>query len=186
MNARFALFGEVLITGVAVASASLGLVTALPAAIAGAGHLRRHIDGVGGGVGAVAADFRAALRGLPAASVAVPVLTGLLTWNLTAGRQAGTGAVLACLIVAALGAVAVVRLAGTWTPDAPPGSIDAVRTAVRHTVTDPAGSALLAGALLGAAVIGWMLAPMALITPGLVLLASLGVDRRLYLGRPKV
>ncbi|GAA1613568.1 hypothetical protein [Actinoplanes couchii] len=175
MNARFALFGEVLITGVAVAAASLGVVTALPAAVAGAGHLRRHVDGEGGGLSTAAADFRTAFRRLPAASVGLPVLAALLAWNLTAGRQAGTPAFVACLIVAALAAITVVRLAASWTPDDP----SPVRTAIHHTVTDPAGSALLAGALLGTVAVGWMLLPLIIIAPGLLLLASLAVHRRL-------
>ncbi|SDT54435.1 hypothetical protein [Actinoplanes derwentensis] len=178
MNARFALFGEVLITGVAVTAASLGLVTALPAALAGAAHLRRHIDGEGGGPQTVAADFREALRRLPAASVALPVLTALLTWNLTFGRQAGPAAFTACLIIAAVGTVAVLRLAGSWTPADPPGSVTAIRAALRRTAADPIGSALLAGALLGATTITWMLLPLSVITPGLLLLASLAVHRR--------
>ncbi|MFC7534534.1 hypothetical protein [Actinoplanes sp. GCM10030250] len=178
MNTRFALFGEVLLTGVLVSLASLGLVTALPAAIAGAGHLRRHVDGDGGGRAAVAADFRVAFRRLPAANVGLPVLAALLAWNLTAGRQAGTAAYVACLAVAALGTITVVRLAGSWTPADPPGSATAIRTALRHTASDPAGSLLLAGAVLGAVAIGWMLPPLVAVTPGLLLLASLAIHRR--------
>ncbi|HWS32623.1 MAG TPA: hypothetical protein VN408_07755 [Actinoplanes sp.] len=175
MNQRFALFGEVLITGVAVSVASLGVVTALPAAVAGAGHLRRHVDGEGGGRSAVWHDFRTAFRRLPAASVGLPVLAALLAWNLTAGRQAGTPAFVAGLLVAVLGAITVVRLAASWTPDDPAP----IRTAVRGTIGDPAGSALLAGALLGTVAVGWMLLPLIVIAPGLLLLASLAVHRRL-------
>jgi hypothetical protein len=179
MNPRFALFGEVLLTGVLVTLASLGLITALPAAVAGAGHLRRHVDGEGGGRTAVAADFRAAFTRLRAASIGLPVFTAVLAWNLTTGRQAGAAAYVGCLVVAAVGAITVVRLAGCWTPAHPAGSANAVRTALRHTLADPAGSALLAGALLGATAIAWMLPALAVAGPGLLLLASLAVHRRL-------
>ncbi|GLY07859.1 hypothetical protein [Actinoplanes sp. NBRC 101535] len=172
MNPRFALFGEVLLTGVLVTLASLGLITALPAAIAGAGHLRRHINGEGGST--VYADFRAALAGLPGLSAGLPLLAAVLTWNLTAGRQAGPVAFTASLLVAALGAITVVRLAGSWRP----GSVFAFRSSLRQTVSDPVGSALIAGALLGAVAVGWMLPPLALVTPGLLLLAALAVNRR--------
>ncbi|WP_045744859.1 hypothetical protein [Actinoplanes rectilineatus] len=178
MNPRFALFGEVLLTGVLVTLASLGLITALPAAMAGAGHLRRHINGEGGST--VYADFRAALAGLPGLSAGLPLLAAVLTWNLTAGRQAGPVAFTASLLVAALGAITVVRLAGSWrsAADPPAGSASAVRAALRQTVSDPVGSALIAGALLGAVAVGWMLPPLALVTPGLLLLAALAVNRR--------
>jgi hypothetical protein len=178
MNPRFTLFGEVLLTGVLVTLASLGLVTALPAAIAGAGHLRRHIDGEGGGRNAVTANFRAAFTRLPAVSIGLPVFTAVLAWNLTAGRQAGTAAYLAGLIVAAVTAITVVRLAGSWSPAQPPGSAHALRAALRHTATDPVGSALIAGALAGTATVAWMLPPLAIVAPGLLLLASLAVHRR--------
>jgi hypothetical protein len=178
MNPRFALFGEVLLTGVLVTLASLGLVTALPAAIAGAGHLRRHVDGEGGGRSVVAADFRTAFRRLPALSAGLPVFAALLTWNLTVGRPAGTAAYLAGLVVAIGAAITVVRLAGSWTAAQPAGSAEAVRTAARLTLTDPAGSLLVAGALLGVAAVAWMLPPLAVVTPGLLLLASLAVHRR--------
>uniref|UniRef100_UPI001A9D1AED hypothetical protein n=1 Tax=Streptomyces sp. YIM 98790 TaxID=2689077 RepID=UPI001A9D1AED len=103
----FALFGETLLTGVAVLVLSLPLVTLLPALAAGCAHLRRHLRGESEQLRVLWADFLAACRTLWATAVAVPVVALGLVWSLSVA-EAGAVPGAAALRPAAL------ALLGVW------------------------------------------------------------------------
>src|SRR5690606_29927855 len=114
----FAMFAEVLLVGVVVAVASLGVVTALPALAAGAVHLRRHLDGEQDRIVDLLGLVLAACRGgwlVSLGAVAAGVVLGFNVWLLGTGdadrfRVSGavSGALLAALVVVLL------RTAGAW------------------------------------------------------------------------
>jgi hypothetical protein len=182
MHTKFALFGEVLLTGVLVALASLGVVTALPAAIAGSAHLRRYLAGTGGGRSAVLHDLTTALTRLRAASVGLPTVAVLMYWNITTCLRApvagGRGVAVACAGITAAVVVTAVRMVGSWAPTRPAGSGAAVREAALLGVSDPAGTALLAATVLGVAAFCWMLPLLVLLAPGLLVFAAIAVEHR--------
>jgi hypothetical protein len=204
---RFALFSETLLAGVLVLVLSIPLVTIPAAYAAGIAHLERHLSGRDDSVRGLWGTFKAALPGswklgiTTAAAAVVIVLNLLLAW---VGQLPGREVVLpATLILAAAGAVLLLRTAAAWSDFTGPGvsgsdvsgpgpgtgayagSADA-RGAWRSafesgqavSVRDWTGSLLLVAALFGAVVFVWMLAALFVVVPGTLILASAAVKMR--------
>ncbi|WP_309049620.1 hypothetical protein [Streptomyces sp.] len=184
MRARFpvlfGVFAECLLVGVWIALAALPLVT-LPAALAaGAGHLRRWTGDEETGLRHFAADLRAALRG--------GWLVGLATWAILAllgvdlvlvrsvpvpgGRLAGALGVLAGLWLT----VTLLRAATAWRPGLRWRGL--LASAGRRGLRDPAGSLLVVCGLAVVAASAWFSAPLALPALGILVAATLAVERR--------
>lgn len=176
---KFALFAEVLYTGLVIAIAALPLVT-LPLALAvGIRHLRRFVLDEGSTVAMVWTDVRAGfVRALPVGFallglVAVVVADLLLATSGALPGGTAVAVVLALALVAAL--VVVVGAAVAWTPAA--RWLPLLRASAREAITDRRGTAFLVVALVLTAVITWQLAP--LIVPCLGCLAFAALALRL-------
>ena len=190
---RFALFSETLLAGVLVLVLSLPLVTIPAAYAAGIAHLERHLSGRDDSVRGLWGTFRAALPGswrlgiTTAAAAVVIVLNLLLAW---VGQLPGREVVLpATLILAACGAILLLRTAAAWSDfawsdSAGPGTDpktawhSALETGKAMSVRDWSGSILLAAALFGAVVFVWMLAALFVVVPGTLILAAAAVKMR--------
>jgi hypothetical protein len=185
---RFTLFSETLLAGVLVLVLSIPLVTIPAAYAAGIAHLERHLSGRDDSVRGLWGTFKAALPGswklgiTTAAAAVVIVLNLLLAW---VGQLPGREIVLpATLILAAAGAVLLLRTAAAWSDDTGPraGSRNNWRSALQTgqalSVRDWTGSLLLVAALFGAVVFVWMLAALFVVVPGTLILASAAVKLR--------
>ena len=185
---RFALFSETLLAGVLVLVLSIPLVTIPAAYAAGIAHLERHLSGRDDSVRSLWSTFRAALPGswklgiTTAAAAVVIVLNLLLAW---VGQLPGREVVLpATLILAAAGAVLLLRTAAAWSGFAGPHTDgrsawrSALETGQAVSVRDWTGSLLLVAALFGAVVFVWMLAALFVVVPGTLILASAAVKLR--------
>ncbi|MFE5797232.1 hypothetical protein ACFQ8C_32275 [Streptomyces sp. NPDC056503] len=179
--ARFGVFAECLLTGVWIAVAALPLVT-LPAALAaGAGHLRRTVDGEATGLRGYAAELRAALRGGGwAAGLAYWAVLALVWADLAlvralpvpGGRPAGALAILAALWAT----VTVLRASTAWRPGGRWRTL--LPAAARRSLRDPAGSLLVVCGLAVVAASAWFSAPLALPALGLLLAGTLAAEQR--------
>ncbi|WP_104173341.1 Poxvirus protein I5 [Arthrobacter sp. Y81] len=196
---RFALFSETLLAGLLVLVLSLPLVTIPAAYAAGITHLERHLSGRDDSIRALWGTFRSALPGswklgiTTAAAAVVIVLNLLLTM---VGQLPGQAVVLpATLILAAAGAILLLRTAAAWSDFAGPavGADQSTKaTGTKATGAWPAalaagkalslrdwtGSLLLAAALFAAVVFVWMLAALFVVVPGTLILASASVKMR--------
>ena len=177
---RFGLFSEALLVGLGVSVLSLPIVTAVPALAAGVSHVRRHLDGRPDTLAALWEDFRAACRGVWLVSIGVPVLILVFLFNLqlagTGSLPGGTGVRVATVFLVVVVLVVVLRAAAGWSPGASWGAV--VQAATKRTGDDLFGTFLLAVALGLCAVMIWMLAPLAVIVPGLLALAVVAVEHR--------
>lgn len=178
---RFALFGETLLTGIVVLVASLPIVTAVPAIVAGVRHLRRHATGESDRLLDLAADIADAVRRLWALGAVVGSVAVLLTVDVVAlivfaVPGSATVSIVLAVIVAA-GAVVLLRFAGGWHPHAPVRA--QLRRAAHESIADGAGSALLLLAVCSAGLLVWMFPAFLLLVGGLLCLAAYGVDARL-------
>ena len=181
------LFAEVAITGVLVAVGSIALVTLVPSLAAGVAHLRRDVTGRETSVRRFTVEWWAAVRTLWPVGLATLALAVLLVgdWQLaTSGAVPGATVVAVVVALFAAGAVAVVlRAAGAWSDDdgepvAGATARGTLSVATQRAADDLGGSALLAAAVLMAAVLVWMLVPLALVVGGLLALAVVGVEVR--------
>jgi hypothetical protein len=191
-ESRFALLGETLLTGLLVLVGSLPVVTLPGALAAGVAHLRRHLGGYDTSVRTFVRDWVAAVRGLwlLGALLVLAVVVVVVNTGLTAsGALPGSSAVRwVTWVAAAHAAVVLVRAAAAWSDDdAAPGSevtpgTGGVRQLLSRgaarTRDDVAGSALLVAALAMCVVLVWMLAPLVLVTGGLLSLAAVAVETR--------
>jgi hypothetical protein len=185
---RFALFSETLLAGVLVLVLSIPLVTIPAAYAAGIAHLERHLTGRDDSVRGLWGTFKAALPGswklgiTTAAGVVVIVLNLLLAW---VGQLPGREVVLpATLILAAAGAVLLLRTTAAWSDFSGPHTDgrsawrSALETGQTLSLKDWTGSLLLAAALFGAVVFVWMLAALFVVVPGTLILAAAAVKLR--------
>ncbi|MBT2514527.1 Poxvirus protein I5 [Arthrobacter sp. ISL-30] len=202
---RFALFAETLLAGVIVLALSLPLVTMPAAYAAGIVHLERHLAGRDDSVRSLWGTFRSALPGswkiglTTAAAVVVVVLNLLLA---LVGQLPGRAVVLpATLILAAAGAILLLRTAARWSDFAsasaggsksaggtntageeassPQGAWIAALAAARNdSLRDWSGSLLLLAALFMTVVFVWMLQALVLVVPGTLLLAAAAIKMR--------
>lgn len=176
----FALFGEVLLTGLLITAGGL-LVVTLPAALAaGIRHLRRYVDAEQSHVRTFWQDWRAALPGGLVVGLAGVALTLVLTLDI---HLASTGALPGGTLVAVVGwvglvvgAVALLAAAGAWTPET--GWRAALRTLPSRLGGDPIGAAYLAAAAVLVGVVTWMLAPLLIAGLGCAAFAVVAVPAR--------
>lgn len=176
---RFAVFAECLLTGVWIAVACLGVVTYPAAFAAGARHLRRRTAHEAGGWREFVADFRTALRGgwvvgIAGWAVALAVWVDVLAARagLPGGRLVGAVGIFALIGIA----VALLRAAAVWTPDAAWRTV--LADAGRRTVLDPAGSFLVVCGLAVVALSALFVPPLAVPVLGAVAAAALAVEER--------
>jgi len=178
---RFALFGEMLVIGLAVSLAALPGVTALAAFAAGSAHLRRHLDGGSASLREALRDLGSALRGgwawSAGAALAVIGVAVALASPAAASVPGGTVAPLASAVAAAAALLVLLRACARWERGASWTAL--VRAAARRTVVDLPGTALLALALALSGVIVWMFAPLVVVVPGLVTFAVVAVEARI-------
>ncbi|HEY0187088.1 MAG TPA: hypothetical protein VGC67_06335 [Cellulomonas sp.] len=173
-------FSQMLVVGLVVCAFSLPVVTALPALAAGVCHLEQHLQARRDGWSDLVRLCWDAVRTGWWVGLAGTALAGLLAVNVSAGLQGLVpgGLLVAGTSAAAGAAVAVVaaRTAALWTPGASWPVL--VRAAARLSWTDPVGTVLV---LLGygmSAVVVWMLPPLVVITPGMLAVALVAVERR--------
>lgn len=176
----FALFGEVLLTGLLITAAGL-LVVTLPAALAaGIRHLRRYVEAEQSHVRTFWHDWRAALPGGTAVGLAGVVLALVLTLDI---RLAGSGALPGGPVIALVGwaglivgATVLLLAAGAWTPEH--GWRGALRSIPATVVRDPLAAVYLAAAGALVAVVTWMLAPLLIAGLGCAAFAVVAVPAR--------
>ncbi|WP_150307248.1 hypothetical protein [Planctomonas psychrotolerans] len=183
-GARFALFGEVLLVGIAVSVLSVGVIT-IPLALAlGVRHLRRHLRSESSTLGDVLADAR---RGaVPSLAlgvlVAIAGLVLVIDLALAADRLLPFAEVVGAAGAAAALALIVVLLtaARLWTPEQ--GWIAAFRGCPENWRRDPAGVLYLLAAIGLVAVLAWQFVPLVLPGIGCLLLAVVAIPERLVDG----
>lgn len=190
---RFALFSETLLAGLLVLVLSIPLVTIPAAYAAGIAHLERHLAGRDDSLRGLWGTFRSALPGswklgITTAGAAVVIVLNLLL--ATVGQLPGSAVVLpATLVLAAAGAVLLLRTAAAWSGGAwsdvdneessAPGTWSAALGAAKAlSLRDWTGSLLVAAALFASVVFVWMLVALFVVVPGMLILASAAVKMR--------
>ncbi|MFF2486389.1 DUF624 domain-containing protein [Microbacterium sp. NPDC058062] len=176
----FALFGEVLLTGLLVTAAGI-LVVTLPAALAaGIRHLRRYVNAEQSHVRTFWQDWRRALPGGLIVGIAAVAITFVLTLDIylaNSGALPGGGLISlvgwAGLVV---GAVALLVAAGAWTPER--GWRAAVRSIPSSLASDPIAALYLAAAAVLVGVMTWMLAPLIIAGLGCATFAVVALPAR--------
>lgn len=176
----FALFGEVLLTGMLVAAGGFAVVT-LPAALAaGIRHLRRYANAEASHARTFWQDYRRALPGGLVVGVVGVVLALVLVLDID---LAGSGALPGGPAIAVVGwaglvagAVALLAAAGSWTPER--GWRAAVRGIPSALAADPIGAVYLAAAAVLAGVVTWMLIPLIIAGLGCAAFAVVAVPAR--------
>ncbi|MFB7250012.1 DUF624 domain-containing protein [Microbacterium sp. NPDC056234] len=177
----FALFGEVLWTGLLITVAGLAVVT-LPAALAaGIRHLRRYVNAEESHTRAFWQDWRRALLpgGLVVGAVATLLAIVLVIDVVVAQSGALPGGQAVALIGWAgllVGATALLMMASAWTPET--GWRVAARGIIRTAGSDPVGTAYLAVAAVLVGVVTWMLIPLLLACLGCAAFAAVAVPAR--------
>ena len=194
---RFALFAESILAGVIVLLLSVPLVTAPAAYAAGVAHLERHLSGRDDSLRSLWGNFRRALPGswkfgITTAAAAVVIVLNLLL--ALVGQLPGRTVILpATLILAAAGAILLLRTAANWSggvnldgdagqqPAEVPGRqrwAAAYSSAKNDSVRDWSGSLLLLAALFMTVVFVWMLQALFVIVPGTLVLAAAAIKIR--------
>jgi hypothetical protein len=177
---RFALFGEVLLTGIIVVLISIPIVT-IPLALAvGKRHLMRFLRAEGSQLALVAGDVREGFIGGVGIGCAWLAATGILLMDLllvASGALPG-GVAVGALVVVLLAALTVLTLwvAASWTPAS--GWRAALRVGFASLRTDSVGSAYL---LVGAGLVvlfTWMLPPLIIPALGCVCFAIAAIAVR--------
>ena len=164
---RFALFGEVMLTGIIVLLVSLPLVT-IPLAISvGQRHLMRFLRAEGSQLALVGLDVRQGFIGGVGIGCAWLAATAVLLMDVllvSSGALPG-GAAVGAVAVALLAALTVLmlRVAAAWTPES--GWRVASRAGWTRVRVDLVGSAYLLAAAAMVVLFTWMLPP--LIVPAL-------------------
>lgn len=168
---RFALFGEVQLTGAVVTALALAVLTLPAALVAGIRHLRRFTNDEGAPMSAVWRDFRDALwGGVGVAVVALGIAAAaLFAIGLAAADPTAAGTVMSVVGYLGLGIVgtAVLMAAGGWTRDG--GWRDAIRGLRDDLDTDPVAALYLLAAVGLAGVLTWQF--VLLIVPALGMMA---------------
>ncbi|GAA1973758.1 hypothetical protein [Microbacterium pumilum] len=178
--AKFALFGEVLQTGLLIALVGI-LVITLPAALAaGIRHLRRYLHAEASPMTDFWRDVRRALPGGLVAGLIGAVAAAILVLdvNLAGSGLLPGGALIAVVGWAGLvvGAVALLVAAGAWTPER--GWRAAVRSVPLVIRADLRGALFLAATAGFVGVATWMLVPLIVPALGCAALAVVAVPER--------
>lgn len=178
-TSAFALFGEVLLTGVIVAVASVPLITVPFALALGHRHLRRYLAAEDSGWGALLRDARHVLRSLPLGLAAL-VLAAALAVDLALAIDAvvpGAPIVgLAGCAGVALLVLALVTAAREWSPET--GWRAALRSLPAIWRADLAGVLYVIAAAGFVVVVTWQLPPLVVPALGCLVFASLAVPER--------
>lgn len=185
-----AAFGEMFVVGLTVSVLSLPLITLLPALAGGAAHYERHLGPRVGRFQDILTNTWAALRGgwvvgaLTSLALLALVTNGVLALDgaVPLGRPYGY----LSLALAAVVAIVGLRTAGGWStaheaghaPSDTAGWRALVVRSCTELVSDPVGSLILAGSLLAVVALVWMLAPLAVIVPGMLVVAVVAVEHR--------
>ncbi|ROQ64415.1 hypothetical protein EDF36_1380 [Rathayibacter sp. PhB152] len=174
---RFALFAEVLFTGLLVTILALPLVT-LPLALAvGARHLRRFVLDEPSSLRTALAEARTGvLRSLPVglALLALSAVLGLDLLVASTGALPGATAVaMVCAALLAAALVVVLTASALWMPDS--RWVPLLGEAATLAVRDLRGSGALLVALVLATVVTWQLAPLVVPALGCTVFAALAV-----------
>ena len=177
---KFALFGELLMTGLLVTVVSLAVIT-LPAALAaGIRHLRRYVAAEGSRSTLFWADVRAAIVPGLAVGAGALALTGILLLDIDLARSGFLpgGAVIEVIgwLGLAVIAVALLTAAGAWTPEHGwRGALRAVPGLVR---ADVPGALYLAVTAAFVVIATWALVPLLIPALGCAALAVVAVPQR--------
>ena len=178
---KFALFGEMLLTGVVTMVLSIPVITVLPALVAGVRHLRRHAEGFDDGITTLVRDFGRIFSRMWLLGVAVAVVMGFFLVDvavLSTSIVPGGGIVAGTLLLAAAAAaVVLLRFAGGWRDGH--GVATTLRRAGIEATADLGGSLLLLVAVLAVTVVIWMFPPLAIVVGGILALSAYGIDTRL-------
>jgi len=177
---RFALFGEVLLTGIIVLILSLPIVTIPLAIAAGKRHLMRFLRADGSQLALVAGDLREGFVGGVGIGCAWLAITGVLLVDLLlVGSGALPGGVAVGAIAAVLlAAVTVLMLwvAAFWTPAR--GWRASVRVGLAALRTDAVGSVYLVVAAGLVVLFTWMLPPLVIPAFGCLCFAVAAISVR--------
>lgn len=176
----FALFGEVLLTGLFVVAGGIAVVT-LPASLAaGVRHMRRYVNAEASHARTFWSDYRRALPGGLVVGLAGLVLIVVLVVDID---LAGSGALPGGPVVAIIGwvglvagAVALLLAASAWTPER--GWRDAVRGVPSAVAGDLPGALYLAATAGFVGVATWMLVPVLIPALGCAALAAVAIPVR--------
>ena len=179
-SGRFALFGEVLQTGLLMTLVALPVIT-LPAALAaGIRHLRRHVAAEDSRLQFFWADVRrAVLPGAVVGAVAlVATLVLLLDIDLARSGFLPGGAVIEVVGWAGLAVVSLALLAcaGAWTPAL--GWRGALRSVPAAIAADAAGALYLVATAVFVVVSTWALVPLFIPAIGCAALAVVAIPTR--------
>ncbi|MWV51297.1 hypothetical protein GRS96_18660 [Rathayibacter sp. VKM Ac-2803] len=174
---KFALFAEVMFTGVLVTVLALPLVT-LPLALAvGARHLRRFVLDEPSTLATALAETRTGLvRSLPIgvglvlASAALALDLALVAGGTLPGAAA-VGAV--CAAALAAGLVVLLTASAAWQPDS--RWVPLLKESAARSVRDLRGSGAVLVAVLLAVVVTWQLAPLVVPALGCTVFAAVAV-----------
>ncbi|MFV0632628.1 hypothetical protein [Demequina sp.] len=176
----FALWGEVLLTGVMVTVASLGIVTAPAALAAGVRHLMRYAKAQASPWSAFWADVRAAFVGGMGVAAAGGVVVAILVTDI---RLAAAGVLPGGGVVAAAGWVGLVALsvvlltaAGQWDPAA--GWRAAFPRAMSQWRGDGGGAAYLTATVVFVGVCTWALPALLPPALGCATMAAVAIPAR--------
>ena len=176
----FALFGEVLMTGLLVTIAGLAVIT-LPAALAaGIRHLRRYLHAEASPARFFWRDVRAALPGGLVVGLVALALTGVLLLDI---QLAASGLLPGGVAIAVVGwagltlvAVALLAAAGIWTPER--GWRRALWSVPSTLRADLRGALFLAATAGLVGVVTWMLFPLIIPALGCAAFAVVAIPER--------
>ena len=175
-----ALFGEMLVAGLAVAVVSLAVVTVVPALAAGAQHIERHLSGRGDALRDLFATMRAAFRGVWAVTIIPVAAIAFLVVNVSIGMRGivpgGAAFAAVSTVLAAAIAIVVCRTAALWTVGARWPEL--LREGRALALADPIGSIFVALGLAVSVTVTWMFAPLIVIAPGMLALSLVAAERR--------
>ncbi|WP_431075012.1 hypothetical protein [Microbacterium phyllosphaerae] len=173
-------FGEMLVAGLGVAVLALPLVTLAPAVAAGVRHLDAHLDHEQDSVRRLASLGLQAIRSGWWFGLASTVVMGLLMLNTIGGMQGllpgGTVLALVSGALAAVVAVATLRTAALWHPGARWSQL--WRAGRNLVLDDPIGDAFVLIGVGVAITVVWMLPPLIVIAPGLIVVSLVAAERR--------
>ena len=176
----FALFGEVLLTGLLVTIASLPVIT-LPAALAaGVRHIRRYLNAEQSHARQFWTDYRHALPGGLAVGAVTALIAGILIADIF---LANTGALPGGAAIGIIGwagltlaGTALLAAAGAWAPGS--GWMPAVRGIPAALAGDPVGTLYLAATVVFTGVVTWMLIPLVIAALGCAATAVVAIPAR--------
>lgn len=183
---RFALFGEVLTTGLLVTLVGMAVVT-LPIAIAaGVRHLRRFVAAEDSRTALFWADVRSGLVGGALVGLIAGAAGGVLVIDIVLARTGALPAGGAIEVVGWVGigvvATALLMTTAAWSPAS--GWLVAARGLPRAVAADAVGALYVGATALFVAVTTWALVPLFVPAIGCAALALMAIPARRRQGRP--